>query len=136
MALFTYRDVEVWRCSMVLVERCCQVTALFPKGEVYGLTGRLRRAAVSIATNLVKGHCRRSTRAYVFQVSVAFGSHAELESCVELARRLRLLPDEQYRVLLPSLESTGKLLSRRHQALHRKLSSPAPTPSLRTRGGY
>ena len=50
MALFTYRDLEVWRCAMVLVERCYEATSAFPHGEIYGLTGQLRRAAVSIPT--------------------------------------------------------------------------------------
>jgi four helix bundle protein len=98
----------------------------FPPAETYGLTGQLRRTAVSIPSNVAEGHCRRSTKAYKFHVGIALGSHAELETCIDLALRLCLLSDEQHRALRPGVESTGKLLSRLYQALQRKAQSERP----------
>jgi four helix bundle protein len=91
-AQFAFRDLEVWKQGMDLVEACYKASATFPKSEMYGLTRQLRRASTSIPTNLADAHGRRTTRAYLNHVSVAIGSQAELETCLELARRLGLLP--------------------------------------------
>jgi four helix bundle protein len=82
---FTYRDLVVWKLGMDLVERCYKATASFPKSELYGLTAQLRRACVSIPSNIAEGHGTRSTKAYMNHVSIAIGSQAELTTCLELA---------------------------------------------------
>ena len=87
----TYRDLETWQSAMTLVERCYAATKLFPLDERFGLTSQLRRAAVSIPSNVAEGACRRTTNAYINHVSIALGSHAELETCVEIAFRLSYL---------------------------------------------
>ena len=89
---FTYRDLDVWKSGMTLVEQCYRNTASFPQSELYGLTSQLRRAAVSIPANVAEGHCRGTTKAYANHVNIARGSHGELETCIELAFRLGLLP--------------------------------------------
>jgi hypothetical protein len=58
---FTYRDLEAWKRGMDLVEQCYKLTASFPKGEHFALTSQIRRAAVSVPSNLAEGHCRRTT---------------------------------------------------------------------------
>jgi four helix bundle protein len=59
---FTYRDLIVWKLGLDLVEECYKTTSSFPKSELYGLTGQLRRASVSIPANVAEGHGRRSTK--------------------------------------------------------------------------
>lgn len=108
---------------MDLVEQCYRSTAAFPKSEVYGLTSQIRRAAVSIPSNVAEGHCRRSTKAYANHVSIALGSHGELETCLELAARLGFLATPEQTRMLAMTDSVGRLLSGLHQALERKLSS-------------
>ena len=88
---FTYRDLDAWKLGMDLVEHCYRVTAIFPKSELYGLTSQMRRAAVSIPSNLAEGHCRHSTKVFINHVDIALGSHGELETCIELAGRLASL---------------------------------------------
>ena len=117
---FTYRDLDAWKQGMDLVEQCYRVTASFPIHERYGLTSQLRRAAVSIPSNIAEGHCRRTTGAYANHVSIALGSHGELETCLELAVRLGFLKVSDASRLTESTNSVGRLLSGLHRALMRK----------------
>jgi four helix bundle protein len=122
--MFTFRDLDVWRQGMDLVEHCYKITASFPKSELYGLTSQLRRAAVSIPSNLAEGHGRRTTRAYLNHVSIAIGSHAELTTCIELAGRLGLLPGTEKDRILEQSNSVGRLLYGLYRALAAKASAP------------
>ena len=73
--------------AMNLVEHCYKATATFPNQELYGLTSQLRRAAVSIPSNVAEGSCRRKTKVLRATTSRSrSGSHGELETCIELAR--------------------------------------------------
>jgi four helix bundle protein len=87
-----YKQLDVWQLSMTFVEECYKATAGFPREELYGLTSQIRRAAVSIPSNVAEGHCRRTTKVYANHVSIALGSHGEIETCIELAHRLRSFP--------------------------------------------
>ena len=75
---FTYRDLDAWKFGMDLVEQCYRVTANFPKSELYGLTSQMRRAAISIPSNVAEGRCRHSTKVYINHVDIALGSHVYL----------------------------------------------------------
>jgi four helix bundle protein len=127
-AQFTFRDLEVWKQGMDLVEACYKASAAFPKSEMYGLTSQLRRVSTSIPTYLAEGHGRRTTRAYLNHVSIAIGSQAELETCLELARRLGFLPPGVADSLLESAQSVGRLLYGLYRALDRKVSGLSPDP--------
>jgi four helix bundle protein len=120
-SMTTYKDLDTWKQGVDLVERCYESTAKFPQSELYGLTSQVRRAAVSIPSNVAEGHCRRTTKAYANHVSIALGSHGELETCVEIAFRLGfLVKDERDRLQL-AIDSVGRLLYGLHRSLERKL---------------
>ena len=68
----SYRDLEVWRRAMELARLCYEATAEFPKREVYGLASQIRRAAVSIPSNIAEGHSRRSRLAYLNHLSILY----------------------------------------------------------------
>jgi four helix bundle protein len=116
-----YRDLEVWKLSMDLAEQCYRTTANFPRAELYGLTSQCRRAAISIPSNIAEGHCRRRTKVYANHVSIALGSHGELETCMELASRLGFLAAEDRRSLQALSDSVGRLLSGLYRSLGDKL---------------
>jgi four helix bundle protein len=118
-----HKDLDVWKQSMSLVESCYRATAGFPKSELYGLTSQLRRAAVSIPSNIAEGHCRRSTRAFLNHVSIALGSQAELETCIELGARLSFLSASGKESLAAQAASVGRLLNGLSRALETKLQS-------------
>ena len=96
--------------------------ATLPNFELDGLSGQIRRAAVSIPSNVAEGACRRgSTRAYLNHVSIALGSQGELETCVEIAGSQTYLSAGDRDKLLALVASTGRLLNGLYNSLDRRL---------------
>jgi four helix bundle protein len=85
----TYRDLKVWQRSIDLAENICILTASFPTSEIYGLTSQMRRAGVSIASNIAEGWGRRSRKEYTRFVQIAQGSNDELQTQLIIAERLK-----------------------------------------------
>jgi len=83
-----HEGLEVWRDAMDLVEAIYRFSAQFPDNERFGLTSQLRRAAVSIPSNVAEGAARRSTRDYLRFLSIARGSLSELDTQQQIAIRL------------------------------------------------
>jgi four helix bundle protein len=102
---------------MDLVEQIYGISRDFPKYEVYGLASQMRRAAVSIPANIAEGHIRRQPRAYLNYVSIALGSLAELQTEMELARRLGYVSEPQY----TSIDKHTAALARQLQSLRNSL---------------
>ena len=95
---------------MDLVEVVYRLTERFPPAERYGLTSQMRRAAVAIPSNIAEGHTKAGPRAYLYHISVALGSLAELEPQAEIAERLSYLPDVKMRQVLKLTAPLGKQL--------------------------
>jgi four helix bundle protein len=117
-----FKDLDAWQQGMSLVEAIYKATRSFPREELYGLSSQMRRAAVSIPSNIAEGYCRRSTKSYVYHVSVALGSHAELETCLDLTRRLEFLSAADYERFGERTNSVGRLLSGLHRSLEERLA--------------
>jgi four helix bundle protein len=117
----TYKDLDTWKQAMDLAEQCYRLSKRFPRDERFGLTSQLRRAAVSIPSNVAEGHCRRKTRVYAHHVSIALGSHGELETLVELATRLGFLLTTDRHGLQERCDSVGRLLSGLFRSLEEKV---------------
>jgi four helix bundle protein len=88
-----YRKLRVFNLADYLVLEVYRITAGFPTVERYGLQAQIRRAAISVATNIVEGSARRSTREYVNFLNIAVGSSAEAQYLIDLSRRLALLTE-------------------------------------------
>ncbi len=84
----TYKDLIVWQKSMELVVVIYTLTEEFPKIEIYGLTSQMRRASISIPSNIAEGRRRGSKKDYRQFLLIAYASGAELETQVEIAKRL------------------------------------------------
>ena len=95
---------------MEMAESCYQLTAGFPRDEMYGMTAQIRRAAVSVPANIAEGHGRESTGSFVQSLRVAQGSLKELETHLILAERVRLVAADRTAPLLAECEATGKML--------------------------
>jgi four helix bundle protein len=117
-----FKNLDAWQQAMNLVEHCYQLTTHFPREEMYGLTSQLRRAAVSIPSNVAEGCCRRNTKVYANHIAISLGSHAELETCLELAFRLGFLPSKERAALEQRVDSVGRLLSGLHRSLEEKIA--------------
>src|SRR5688572_309920 len=107
-----YRDLVAWQKSMDLAEAVYLHTAEFPLEERYGLTSQMRRAAVSVPSNIAEGQGRRSSdEDFVRFLRIALGSLCELETQIELAVRLKLLSEERASRLRPASEEVGRIVN-------------------------
>ena len=120
------RDLEVWQRGIELVEAIYPVSGRFPKTEVYGLTSQMRRAAISVPSNIAEGHARASTKEYLRYISIAQGSLAEIDTQLELAGRLGYVGMEELRPLRSQHLVLAKQLHQLHDALLKRLRSAAP----------
>lgn len=120
-AINSYRELRVWQASMDLVEEVYRVSASFPADERFGLTSQLRRAAVSIPSNLAEGHRRESTKEYLNGISMAQGSLAEVETQLEIAARLQYLPAECLTGMLEAANAISRQLFALRNSLAKKL---------------
>lgn len=91
MAIRSHRDLDVWKDAMRLVEITYRLTEALPRSEQFGLTRQMRRASVSIPSNIAEGHSRHTRAAYLNHLGVALGSQAELETQLDLTVRLEML---------------------------------------------
>ncbi len=105
-----YKKLIVWQKADELVLRVYSATRSFPKEEQYGLTSQLRRAAVSIPTNIVEGSGRQGKNETRQFANIALGSLAELEYLIDLSKKLDLLTDDEYRNLTVLRDRVGSLL--------------------------
>jgi len=88
MSVQNYRDLIVWQKSMELVELVYAATKSFPKEEQYGLTNQVRRAVVSIPSNIAEGQARKGSAEFKNFLSIASGSRAEVETQLLIANKL------------------------------------------------
>jgi four helix bundle protein len=116
----SYRDLEVWQKAMRLAEICYQSTEEFPKRETYGLASQIRRAVVSIASNIAEGNSRSTRQAYLNHLSIALGSQSEAETQVELASRLSMMPQEAAQEILALAGQVGRMLHALIASLERR----------------
>ena len=106
----SYRDLQVWQRSMQLATRIYQVTQKFPSEERFALTNQLRRASVSVPSNLAEGHARFGPGEFSRFISIAMGSVAEIETQILLSTDLGYIRGDLSRELLTDLETIGKML--------------------------
>jgi four helix bundle protein len=105
---------------MDVVEAVYRVSGAFPKSEVYGLTVQLRRAAVSVPSNIAEGHTRASTKEYLNHLSIAQASLAEVETQLELAARLKYADGNELKPVLEQCVVLGKQIYKLRDALVRR----------------
>lgn len=107
---------------------CCRLTDRFPKDERFGLTQQMRRAAVSIPSNIAEGQGRVHLREYIHHLSIANGSLKELETQILIANRLKFLARERCHGLITQTSELGRMLA----GLTKKLSKIDPRRNLKT----
>lgn len=106
----SYRDLEVWQRGVDLVERIYKLTPSFPSEEKFGLTAQIRRAAVSIPSNIAEGWGRDSTKDYVRFVRIARSSLFEVETQRIIAHRLGYLNEDALKTSLQETEVESRML--------------------------
>ena len=125
--LKNYRELDAWQLAMSLVEVTYVLTRQLPDGERYGLVTQMQRSAVSIPSNIAEGQGRATTRFGLHYLRIALGSSAELETQVEVARRLDYVTREQTRDLDSLLERVQQTLYGMRREHLRRLAGTAAT---------
>ena len=125
----SYRDLRVWQEAMDLAETTYRATEHFPDHERYGLVTQLRRAAVSVSSNIAEGNAR-STGDYLRHLLVSSGSLTEMETQFMLSSRLGFLPPEQSKSLLERCDHVGRMLSSLRKSLRARRARPPSPESL------
>jgi four helix bundle protein len=118
----SYRDLEVWRLGLDLVETIYRSTAEFPKSEIFGLSAQMRRAAVSIPSNIAEGQACASSKEFLYFLSISLGPVAELATQIELASRLGYM---EAQAALAQTELLGKKLHCLQRSIRDRASMPA-----------
>lgn len=113
----SYRDLIVWQEAMGLATLVYKLSVDFPREGLYGLTSQLRRASVSIPSNIAEGHGRASTREYLRYISIALGSLAELGTQVCLVVQLEFCSQQR----VDEIQKLAGILGRRLHALQRSI---------------
>jgi four helix bundle protein len=106
-----YRDLLVWQKSMQLVTDTYKITEVFPKSEMFGLTSQLRRAIVSVPSNIAEGQGRNSTKEFIYHLSVAYGSLMEAETQIQIATNLAYLEQATADKLFNQSAEVGRMLN-------------------------
>lgn len=107
----SFRNLKVWHASMTLVEDIYRVTTAFPAHERFGLTSQLRRAAVSVPSNIGEGKRRKRQKAFNHHLDIALGSQGEIEVQLEIAKRVGFLSEKDYLRLQKQVEEVGRMLN-------------------------
>lgn len=117
----SHKDLLVWQKSTELVKAVYLLTGNFPKSELYGITNQIRRAAVSIPSNIAEGYQRNHRPEYIQFLRVSFGSAAELETQLGIAKDLGMSSQE-------SFKNADKLLGEVLKMLNKLIQSLTPAP--------
>ncbi|WP_439478185.1 four helix bundle protein [Brevundimonas sp.] len=119
----SYQDLDVWRFAVDWTEAIYRTTAAWPGDERFGLISQVRRAAVSVASNIAEGAARRSTGEFLQFVGMAQGSLAEAETQLLIATRLGYQREPDHHALAESADRISRMLASLASALKRRKSS-------------
>ena len=111
MSLKSYENLIVWQKSMDLVIMIYEITNKFPDCEKYGLTTQMRRAAISIPSNIAEGSKRSTRKDFRDFINTAYGSGAELETQIEIAKRISKTSNISYTTIEALLTEVMKMLN-------------------------
>ncbi len=122
----SFKELKVWQNGIELVAIVYEITASFPAEEKYGLSAQMRRAAVSIPSNIAEGHLRKTAKDFKQFLSIARGSCAELETQMIIAHKLGFIQEDNFNNLSPKIEELSKMLSSFYSKIN---SNPAKPPN-------
>jgi len=119
-----YRDLLVWQKSYQICLQVYRATRKFPVDERYGLTAQMRRAAVSVPSNIAEGYSRSTTGDYLRSLHYAYASNSELETQAMLARDLEYLELDEFAKLSEGIREVERMMKALIKSLERRHSNP------------
>ena len=118
--LKNYKELKVWQKAYQLCLEVYKITRAFPKEEIYGLVSQIRRAAVSVPSNIAEGYGRRTAGEYIQALYIAYGSNCELETQILLSGDLDFIKSENLHRLQKDLGDVERMLKALIRSLERK----------------
>ncbi len=107
----SHTKLEVWKRSIKLVISIYKLTAQYPQEEKYGLVNQMRRAVISIPTNIAEGAARKTTKEYIQFLYVSRGSLSEIDTQLEISLQLGYINSENYTRIIEEVNEIGRMLS-------------------------
>jgi four helix bundle protein len=133
-----YKELRVWQKSMDLVIEVYNLTKSFPDTEKFGLISQMNRSAVSVPSNIAEGAGRNNPKEFYQFLGIAKGSLAELETQIEISRRLKFQNNNDFEQLLELTDHVGRMISKLQMAIKdsgfQKVSEPVEKYDRRTNG--
>ena len=111
MVVNSYRDLKVWQKSMELAYKVYDIVKILPRDELHSLSDQMRRAVISIPSNIAEGYARASTKDYIHFLSIARGSIAEIETQLYISKDLEYVQEESLENVFVLLEEISKMLT-------------------------
>ncbi len=118
----SYRDLVVWQKSMRLVTDIYKMTDNFPKAEVFGLTSQLKRAVVSVSSNIAEGQGRDSIKEFIRHLSIAYGSLMEAETQVQIAANLSYINQMEADKSFQQTAEIGRMMNGLTRSLRKSIT--------------
>ncbi|MFN0279254.1 MAG: four helix bundle protein [Pyrinomonadaceae bacterium] len=131
MAVRSYRDLIAWQKAMELVRMVYDLTKKFPKEELFGLTLQIRKAVVSVPSNVSEGQGRRSTKEFRRHLSIAYGSLMETETQIMVAEMQSYITSSESNEVLEKAAEVGRLINGLDASLEQKLDKEKLTTDHR-----
>jgi len=122
--LKNYKELKVWQKSYDLCLEIYKITKRFPNGERYGLTSQIRRAAVSVPSNITEGYGRKTTPEYIRFLYIAYGSNCEMETQILLSGDLGYIDTGKLEILQEGIGEVERMLKALIKSLERKALDP------------
>ena len=116
--IHSYKDLIVWQRAMEMVVAVYELTEKYPKEEIYGLSLHTRRTAISIPSNIAEGRFRGTKKEFLQSLRIAYSSGAELETQIEIAKRLPKTKNLDYSKVDSLLEEVMKMLNKMIKSLN------------------
>ena len=105
-----YRKLKIWQKSMDLSVLIYKTTGQFPKDEIYALVSQLKRAVVSIPSNIAEGSGRNTDKEFIQFLFITYGSSCELDTQIELSKRLNFISEEEYNSITSEINEIQKMI--------------------------
>jgi four helix bundle protein len=116
-----YKDLIAWQKAMLLVKNVYSLSQHFPKDELFGLTSQIKRAVVSVPSNIAEGSSKKSTADFIRFLNIAYGSLAEVETQIEIAEMLGFINKQEE--IYKQVDEIAKIISGLINSLNKKLNS-------------
>jgi four helix bundle protein len=131
----SYEDLDVWKRGIDLAVRAYEVAGVLPSSERYEMSSQLRRAAVSVPSNIAEGHARRHPKPFLYHVNIALGSLAETVTLLIIANRVGFLSATRLDQERRDIDTIGRMLHGLARSLEERIEQQAAAPQRDTRSG-